>query len=58
MHAFENTRTIVAPLIVIITADKIRRVCPVFVFDSVEKIFSMTPDLTPGLPKPDQKQSD
>jgi len=50
MQAFENTRAIVGPLIVIITADKIRRACPVFLFNSVEKIFGMTPDLTPRLP--------
>lgn len=58
MHAFENTRVIVTPLIAIITADKIRRACPVFVFDGVEQIFSMTPDLTLRPPEPDQKQSD
>jgi len=46
MQAFENTRAIVGPLIVIITADKIRRACPVFVFNRMEKIFDMTPDLT------------
>jgi len=50
MQAFENTRAIVGPLIAIITADKIRRACPVFVFNGVEKIFGMTPDLTPRLP--------
>jgi len=58
MQAFENTRAIIGPLIAIITADKIRRACPVFVFDGVEKIFSMTLDLTLRPPKPDQKQSD
>jgi hypothetical protein len=58
MHPFKNARAIVAPLVAIIAADKIRRACPVFVFDGVEKIFSMTPDLTLRPPKPDQKQSD
>ncbi len=55
MHAFKNARVIVAPLIVIITADKIRRAGPVFVFDGVKKILGMTIDLTLRPPKPDQK---
>jgi len=57
-HAFENTGAIVAPLILIITADKIRCACPVFVLNRVEKILSMTPDLTLRPPKPDKKEPD
>src|SRR2546429_302195 len=42
-HALHNTRAIVAPLIVIIAADKIRDCQPVFVFNCMEKILRVTP---------------
>ena len=56
MHAFEYTGAIVAPLIVIIAADKIGGGRPAFVFNSAEKIFGMTSNLTLRLPEPDQKR--
>ena len=53
-HALENTRPIVAPLVLIIAADKIGRGRPVFVFNRVKEIFSVTLDLTLRLPEPDE----
>ena len=44
-HAFEYTGAIVAPLIVIIAADKIGGGRPVSVFDGTEQMFSVTTDL-------------
>jgi len=38
-HAFEKTRLIVAPLILIIVANKIGHSVPVSVFDGVKEIF-------------------
>ena len=57
-HAFENARTIIAPLVLIIAADKIAGGRPVFVFDRVEKVFRVTPDLSLGPPEPDEIQPD
>ncbi len=55
--AFDYTNAIVAPLILIIVADKIGGARPVFAFDGVQKIFGMTRDLPLRLPKPNEKQS-
>ncbi len=55
--ALDHTNTIVAPLILIIVADKIGGNRPVFAFDGVQKIFGMTRDLPLRLPKPNEKQS-
>ena len=53
-HPFENARTIVAPLVPIIAADKIAGGRPVFVFDRVEKVLRVTPDLSLRPPEPDE----
>jgi hypothetical protein len=57
-HPFENARTIVARLILIIAGDKIAGGRPVFVFDRVEKVFRVTADLSLRPPEPDEIQPD
>src|SRR5262249_42737211 len=57
-HAFEKTRLIVAPLILIITANKIGHCLPVSVVNSVKEIFGVQPDLMLSSPKPEQIQAD
>ena len=57
-HAFKNTRTIIAPLILIIATDEILRGSPVFVFNRVEKVFGVKAYLTFRLPKHREIQSD
>src|SRR5439155_14122313 len=57
-HALHNTRAIVAPLIVIIAADKIRDCQLVFVFNCMEKILRVTPYLALRPPEPDEIQPD
>lgn len=55
-HTLQNARPVVAPLVLIIAADKISRASPVFVFNRVEKILSVTSDLMFWPPEPDEKQ--
>jgi hypothetical protein len=53
-HAFDKARLIVAPLILIIVADKIGDSFPVSMFDGVKEIFRVKPDLTLRPPESDQ----
>src|SRR5436309_8337459 len=55
-HAFENSRAIVTPLVLIVVTDKIGRGIPVSVFDRVKEIFCVSPDLTLRPPEPDEIQ--
>jgi hypothetical protein len=55
-HALENPRPIVAPLILIIVANKIGHSFPVSVFDRVKEVFCVQPDLMRRSPKPDKVQ--
>ena len=55
-YTLQNARLIVAPLILIIAADKIRRSRPILALNRVEKIFRVTLDLPRWLPKPDEIQ--
>ena len=57
-HALQNAPSVVGPLIVIIAPDKIGRGCPVFVFDRVEKVCGVKPDLPLGPPEPAEIQPD
>ena len=57
-HAFEKTRLIVAPLILIIVADNIGDCLPVSVVDGVKEIFRVQPDLMLSSPKPEQIYAD
>ena len=51
-HAFENPRSIVSPLILIIVANKIGHSVPVSVFDRVEEVLCVSQDLMFRPPKP------
>src|SRR6476620_11944177 len=55
-HAFEDARPIVAPLILIIVANKIGHSFPVSVFDRMKEVLCMQPDLMLRSPKPDEVQ--
>ncbi len=55
-HAFENPRPIVAPLILIIVANKIGCGFPVLLFDRVKKILRVTPYLVFRPPNPEKIQ--
>jgi hypothetical protein len=57
-HAFENPRPIVAPLILIIVANKIGRSFPVSVVERMKEIFCVQPNLMLRSPKPEQIQAD
>src|SRR5438128_7070707 len=56
-HAFQNPRSIVTPLILIIVANKICDGFRVSVLDRVKKIFCVSLDLTLRPPEPDEIQS-
>ncbi len=53
-HAFENSRAIIAPLIMIITADEIGYSFPVSAINCVKEIFGVQPNLMLRSPEPDQ----
>jgi hypothetical protein len=53
-QSFEHTRAVVAPLVLIIVADKIGDGIPVFAFNRAKQIFRVTPYLPLRLPKPDE----
>jgi len=53
-HAFKNSRAIIAPLIVIITADEIGYSFPVSAINCVKEIFCVQPNLMLRSPQPDQ----
>jgi hypothetical protein len=57
-HTFKDSRPIVAPLILILVADKAGRGIPVSVFDRAKKIFSMQSNLMLRSLKPEQIQPD
>jgi len=57
-HAFEKTRLIVAPLILVIIANKIGYSLPVSVVNCVKEIFRVQPDLMLSSPKPEQIHAD
>ena|SRR6266481_902909 len=56
-HAFEDSRPIVAPLILIIVADKAGRGIPVSMFDRAKKNFRVQSNLMLRSPKPDEIDS-
>lgn len=58
MHTFEHAGAIVAPLIVIIAPNETTGGRPVFVFDRMKKVFSMTFNLPLRPPEPEKKQPD
>ena len=53
-HSVQNTRSIVAPLILIIGPDKIGDCPPVFALNRMEKILGVTTYLAHRPPKPDE----
>src|SRR5438034_1003412 len=53
-HAFKNSRAIIAPLIMIITADEIGYSFPVSAINCVKEIFGVQPNLMLRSPEPDQ----
>ena len=53
-HPFKNSRAIIAPLILIITADETGYSFPVSAINCVKEIFGVQPNLMLGSPEPDQ----